>query len=174
MANKQNQLLGILGIILGFFVISFPIISAYTASIFAGFGLLLLGIWLMALSFDSWGYNNIGSLSSLIIGLLSIVIGIGIMGNVEAFDVIVDYSFYLVGIFLIYTGVMELFVYESFHKFVGAIGIITGALYIILAITEFDTTFLIFTLGLWLIFAGALQFFKEKTVINSEDDEEPV
>lgn len=162
MTNNQNQLLGILGIILGILIVSFPMISAFTASIIAGLGLLLLGIWLIALSFDSWGYNNIGSIASLVIGLLSIVIGVGIMGNSEAFDIIIDYSFYLVGIFLIFNGFMELLTYETFNIFIGAVGIITGLAYIIFAIMEFDTLFLIFTLGLWLIFAGLMQFFKKE------------
>ena len=159
MTNNKNQLLGILGIIFGIFLISFPLVGAVTASILAGLGLLFVGIWLMALSFDTWGTNNIASLAALIIAILSIMIGLGLMGNIVAFDLIVDSAFYIVGIFLLLNGIWLLFTtHVNFNRFLGAIGIITGVLYVYLAFIEFDTIFLTFVLGLWLLFGGAMQF----------------
>jgi uncharacterized membrane protein HdeD (DUF308 family) len=48
MAEGNNVLLGILAVILGIIVIAFPLFSVFTASVLAGFAIMLLGIWLLA------------------------------------------------------------------------------------------------------------------------------
>lgn len=161
--NKNNKGLGVLGIILGIIVIAFPVFSELAGSILAGLGLIFLGIWLMALSFDNWGYNNLASLAALVVSIAFILIGVTFIGNVILFELLLDAAFYLVGFLLITSGIILLIKKEDFfNKIVGFIGIITGFLYFIMAYTQFNPEFLALVLGLWLIFGGAAQFLPRK------------
>lgn len=159
MFESKNQILGILGIILGIIVISFPVFSELAGSILAGLGLIFLGIWLMALSFDNWGYNNLGSLAALVISLVCILLGIGFIGNIILFEMLLDGAFYLVGILLIFSGIFQLInPGDAFDKIVGLIGVVTGVLYLFMAYIAFDPEFMALVLGLWLLVAGFMQF----------------
>ena len=58
MAEGKNVLLGIFAIILGLLVMAFPLISVFTASVLAGFTIMILGIWLFVQSFETWGTSK--------------------------------------------------------------------------------------------------------------------
>ncbi len=49
----SNVLTGILAIILGILIIAFPLFSVFTLSVLTGFGLILIGIWLFTMSFET-------------------------------------------------------------------------------------------------------------------------
>ncbi len=160
MAEGNNVLLGILAIILGILVIAFPLFSVFTASVLAGFAIILLGVWLLAQSFGMWDASKGASVAYLIFGLIAIIGGIGLFGSVLVFSFLVSLWLYFAGIFLIISGIMSFFVKPgTLGKGVGAFGIILGILYMILASYAWNPYYLAFLIGIWLIFDGITLFF---------------
>jgi membrane protein HdeD len=160
MAKEGNVLLGILAIILGLLVIIFPLISVFTVSLIAGIGILFLGIWLLIQSFGVWGSNKGISIAYLILGILAIVVGIGLFGNVLAFSFLVSLALYIAGFFLVLSGFLSLFSKEgTVGKGSGVLGIILGILYMILAAYAWNPIYLALLIGIWLIIDGVALFF---------------
>ena len=160
MAEGNNVLLGILAIILGILVMAFPLFSVFTASVLAGFAIIFLGIWLLVQSFGIWTVSKGASIAYLIIGLLAIIVGIGLFGNILAFSFLVSFWLYFVGFFLIIAGIMSFFTKEgTIGKGAGGAGVILGILYIILAAYAWNPYYLALIVGIWLIIDGIALFF---------------
>ena len=160
MAEGNNILLGILAIILGILVIVFPLFSVFTASVMAGFAIILLGIWLLSQSFGIWSASKGASIAYLILGIIAIVGGIGLFGSILAFSALASFWLYFAGFFLIISGIMSFFVKEeTASKGVGGLGVILGILYIILASYAWNPYYLALLIGIWLIIDGIALFF---------------
>jgi uncharacterized membrane protein HdeD (DUF308 family) len=160
MAGDRNVLLGILAIILGLMVIAFPLISVFTVSVLAGLGVLFLGIWFLVQTFAVWEDSKAASIAYLILGILGIVAGIGLIGNIVAFSFLASFILYLAGFFLLMSGILTLFTGEGgAAKGVGGLGIIIGILYIILGMYAWNPFYLAVLIGIWLIISGIFQFF---------------
>jgi uncharacterized membrane protein HdeD (DUF308 family) len=157
MAEGRNALLGILAIILGILVMAFPLIGVFAASALAGVGILFLGIWLFAQSFESWESSKGISILLLLLGLIAIILGIGLFGNILAFSIFVSLWFYIGGLFLIISGIFSLFGGNTAAKGVGGLGIVLGILYMILAMYAWDPFYLALLIGIWLIITGVFQ-----------------
>lgn len=166
MAEGNNALLGILAIILGILVMAFPLISVFTASVLAGFGILFLGIWLLTQSFGVWHVNKGTAVADLILGLLAIIVGIGLFGDILAFSFLASFWLFFAGFFLIISGISSLATREGTGgKGVGGIGVILGILYIILASYAWDPFYLALIIGIWLIVDGIALFFVGPTAL---------
>lgn len=160
MAQGGNVLLGILAIILGFLVIIFPLLSVFTVSVIAGIGILFLGIWLLIQSFGVWESSKGISIAYLILGILAIIVGIGLFGNILAFSFLVSLWLYIAGFFLIISGILSVFAKEGTPgKGSGVLGIILGILYMILAAYAWNPFYLAIIIGIWLIVDGIALFF---------------
>ncbi|MEW6010390.1 MAG: DUF308 domain-containing protein [Euryarchaeota archaeon] len=160
MAEGSNVLLGILAIILGLLVIAFPLFSVFTASVLAGFAIILLGIWLLVQSFGVWSTSKGISIVYLILGLIALVGGIGLFGSILAFSFLASFWLYFAGFFLIISGIMSLFAKEgTMGKGAGGAGVILGILYIILASYAWNPYYLALLIGIWLIIDGVALFF---------------
>lgn len=160
MAKEGNVLLGILAIILGILVMIFPLFSVFTVSLIAGIGVLFLGIWLLIQSFGVWEVNKGVSIAYLILGILAIVVGIGLFGNILAFSFLISLALYIAGFFLLLSGILSLFSKEgTAGKGSGILGIILGILYMILAAYAWDPYYLALLIGIWLIIDGIALFF---------------
>lgn len=164
MAKGGNVLLGILAIILGFLVIIFPLLSVFTVSVIAGIGILFLGIWLLIQSFGVWETSKGISIAYLILGILAIIVGIGLFGNILAFSFLVSLWLYIAGFFLIISGILSLFAKEGTPgKGSGVLGIILGVLYMVLAAYAWNPLYLAIIIGIWLIVDGIALFFISPT-----------
>ncbi len=108
MAEGRNVLLGILAILLGLIVIAFPLISVFVLSSIVGIGLIFIGVWLLAQSFDIWSSSKGVSIVALILGILGIIVGIGLFGKILAFSILVGLIIYIGGLFLIISGIIHL------------------------------------------------------------------
>lgn len=160
MASERNVLVGILAIILGLMVIAFPLISVFTFSVLAGLGVLILGIWFLVQSFHIWESSKGGSIAYLILGIIAIIAGIGLVGNILALSFLASFILYLAGFFLLMSGILTLFAGEGGSaKGVGVFGIILGILYIILGLYAWDPIYLAFLIGIWLVISGIFQLF---------------
>ncbi|HMK53732.1 MAG TPA: DUF308 domain-containing protein [Methanobacteriaceae archaeon] len=160
MAEGKNLLLGVLAIILGFMVIAFPLISVFTVSVIAGLGVLILGIWFIVQAFAMWDGSKAAGIAYLILGIIAIMAGIGLVGNILAFSFLASFILYLAGFFLIISGILTLFSGEGGAiKGLGGFGIILGIMYMILGMYAWNPIYLAFLIGIWLIFSGIFQFF---------------
>jgi uncharacterized membrane protein HdeD (DUF308 family) len=160
LVKEGNILLGILAIILGILVLIFPLFSVFTVSILAGLSILFLGIWLLIQSFSVWESSKGVSITYLILGILGIIVGIGLFGNIVAFSFLVSFWLYIAGFFLILSGIMSLFAKEGTPgKGSGIVGVILGILYIVLAAYAWNPYYLAILIGIWLIVDGIALFF---------------
>ena len=160
MAEGNNVLMGILAIILGILIIAFPLFSVFTVSVLAGLAVIFVGIWLLAQSFGTWSASKGASIAYLILGILGIIVGIGLFGNILAFSAFTSFLLYFAGFFMIIAGIMSFFVKEgAYGKGSGAMGIILGILYIILAAYAWNPYYLALLIGIWLIIDGIALFF---------------
>lgn len=161
MAEGKNVLLGIFAIFLGLIIMAFPLISVFTVSVLAGFTLMILGIWLFVQSFETWDSSKAMSIAYLILGILAIIVGIGLFGRIVAFSIFAAIWIYIGGLFLVITGILSLFSDSSTaSKGAGGLGIILGILYMILGMYAWNPYYLALLIGLWLIIAGIMEFFK--------------
>lgn len=170
MAEEKNMLIGILAIILGILVIAFPLISVFTLSVLVGIGILFLGIWFLVQTFRVWESSKAASIAYLILGIIAIVAGIGMVGNILALSFLASFIIYLAGFFLFISGILTLFTGEgTAGKGVGGLGIILGILYIIIGMFALNPFYLALLIGIWLIFDGiALFFVKPSEMVMSE------
>jgi len=157
---EKNVLLGILAIILGLVVIAFPLISVFSLSVLTGFGIIFIGIWLIAQSFGIWNNNKGVSILTLILGIIGIIVGIGLFGKILAFSILVGMLIYLGGLFLIIAGIIGLISGKgSSGRWGGIFGIILGILYIIIGLYAFNPIYLATLIGIFLIIAGVMEIF---------------
>ena len=155
MAEERNVLLGILAILLGLIVIAFPLISVFVLSGIVGIGLIFIGVWLLAQSFEIWSSSKGVSIVALILGILGIIVGIGLFGKILAFSILVGLLIYIGGLFLIISGIIHLVSGQgTAGRWGGILGIILGILYIIVGLYALNPLYLAFIIGLWLILTG--------------------
>lgn len=156
----NNSLLGILAIILGLLVIVFPLISVFTVSVLAGLGVLFIGIWLLSLAFGAWGTSKGLGIAYLILGILALIAGLALFGNILALSFLASFWFYFGGFFLIIAGVMGFFAREHMvHKGSNALLIVLGIIYIILGAYALNPFYLAIIIGISLIIDGITLLF---------------
>ncbi|MFA0832647.1 MAG: DUF308 domain-containing protein [Methanobacterium formicicum] len=172
MAAGKNVLLGILAIILGLIVIAFPLISVFTFSVLAGMGVLILGIWFLVQAFSVWESSKGISIAYLILGIIAIIAGIGLVGNILALSFLASFILYLAGFFLFISGVITLFTGEGGSaKGVGVLGILIGIIYLILGLYAWDPFYLALLIGIWLIISGIFEIFKPQEEASTDTTE---
>jgi uncharacterized membrane protein HdeD (DUF308 family) len=158
--DEKNVLMGILAIILGVVVIAFPYLSIFTFSVMAGIGILILGVWFFILTFEVWEDSKAASIAYLILGLIAIVAGIGMMGNIQAFSVLTSILIYLAGFWMIFGGSLALFNgITTYERGIGVLNVILGITYLIIGIFALNPYYLALLIGIWLIFDGIRIFF---------------
>ena len=160
MNDERNVYIGILAIILGFIVITFPLISVFTLSLLVGIGIIFLGIWLLIQAYNVWSKNLAAGIADLILAFFAVLFGIVFTGNITALSFLTFLALYIVGFFLILTGITALLSTKGTKaKVIGALGVILGLLYLIMAIYLRNPLFLAVILGAFLIIAGFMEIF---------------
>jgi uncharacterized membrane protein HdeD (DUF308 family) len=160
--DEKNALMGIIAIILGIVVMIFPYMSIVTLSVLTGIGILVLGIWFLINTLNIWEDSKAASIAYLILGLIAIVAGIGMMGNIYAFSFLTSFIIYLAGFYLLFSGTLAIFNgITTLERGIGATGVIIGFTYLIVGIFAFNPYYLALLIGIWLIFDGIKLFFVE-------------
>jgi uncharacterized membrane protein HdeD (DUF308 family) len=173
--NEKNLLMGIMAIILGIVVITFPYISIFTFSVLGGVGILILGMWFLIQTFSVWEDSKTASIVYLILGLIAIVAGIGMVGNIYAFSFLASFMIYLAGFYLLFSSTLAIFNgITTYEKGVGGMGIILGFTYLIIGLFAFNPYYLALIIGIWLIFDGIRLFFVKTPEKEIEELEEEI
>lgn len=163
MAEGTNVLTGILAIILGLFIIVFPMFSVFTLSVLTGMGIIFIGIWLLAMSYDIWNKSYGMSIVALILGILGIIVGIVLIGKIEAFSILTAMMIYVGGFFLIIAGLVALVSGEGpLGRGAGILGVIFGIIFLFVGIFALDPIYLAFVIGVFLILIGIFQLLAPK------------
>jgi uncharacterized membrane protein HdeD (DUF308 family) len=172
--DEKNALMGIIAIILGIVVMIFPYMSIVTLSVLTGIGILVLGIWFLIKTFRVWEDSKAASIAYMILGIIAIVAGIGMMGNIYALSFLSSFIIYLAGFYLLFSGILTLFNgTDTIGKGIGSMGIILGLTYLIIGIFALNPYYLAFLIGIWLIFDGIELFFvrsAEEEIQKLEDE----
>ena len=101
---KNKDLIGILTLILGILLITFPILGTLSLTYLAGVSLILLGIYFFVVGTHIWNANKISSAISIVLGILAVVFGGLVLGNMVLFSFLVSYYLWIVAFLLILTG----------------------------------------------------------------------
>ncbi len=155
----SNVLTGILAIILGLFIFAFPFFSVFTLSVLTGFGIILIGIWLLAMAYETWASSKGTSIAALILGIIGIIVGIGLFGSILAFSILAGMVIYIGGLFLIIAGIVALISGKGAGRWSGILGIILGILYLVIGLYALNPLYLAYLIGLFLILSGIFQIF---------------
>jgi len=146
---------GVLSIIFGLVLLIFPWFGLWTLAAVLGFILILLGLGLLVLGAFTYRASKGVGVAFLLLGILALIIGAGIFGNVGALAALAGVALYLSGFILIIAGLVHFFKPRThFSREVGVVGILLGIVYIILGSYVTDPRGLSVLMGIWLIIAG--------------------
>ncbi len=160
MAEGKNVFIGILAIILGLIVIFFPIVSVATFSVLVGIGIIFLGIWLLLQGFKVWGKNLAAGIADIILALFAIGYGLIFLGNIKGLEFLTFLALYVVGFFIIITGLTALFSDKGVKgKSIGVLGVVLGILFMIIGTYLRNILVLAAIIGAFLIIAGIIEIF---------------
>lgn len=99
---------GIFCFILGLIFILFPMFSSGLISIIVGLSLLFFGISAILMGYNMRNYRNRFSTAVMIIGIISVILGIAFIFFINAISFIVAFQFYIVGFIMIAFGITGL------------------------------------------------------------------
>lgn len=83
---ENKTIIGILAIIFGLLIMIFPFAGQIALSVIVGIGILILSIYLFILGVESWSSSKTASIAYIILGILLLLFGILMLGNVFIFD----------------------------------------------------------------------------------------
>lgn len=159
----KNKIIGILAVILGLIIISFPMIGAIAASVTAGFSIMLMSIWLISIGVAEIDYSKTKSILNIVLGVLALILGLGLIFSPAMFSFLVGITLYLAGIILMVSGLIILIEdrHSNYSFWAGVIAIILGIIYIILSSYAIEPRFLGSLIGIWVILSGILRFMNQ-------------
>ena len=158
MSMERDTLIGILALIFGFLVILLSFTKFFTLNAIIGIGILILGIWLLVISYDARKYTESGSIIYLLIAIITIINGLALYGNISLFNFTIEIWRYLTGLLILITGLLTLLGRTNTERITGSIGMILGFIFIILNYYDANIYYMVIIIGIWLIIAGLIQF----------------
>lgn len=148
--------IGIILIILGLIVLAFPALGLVPAAIVTGFLVLFLGLGLLFMGIMEIGQRLSLGIIEIIIAIIAIGLGIGFIVDASLFAFVAGFIVYIVGIFLIIAGIINL-ITKSDTRWTGIVAIIIGLLYLIIGtLVAHNPLYLGILIGLWLLIMGII------------------
>ena len=149
-------------IILGLFILIFPLLGLISLSVVTGLILLILGIGLIINGLREMGENADIRILELILGIIAFILGLGFIINPGLFSWLLGFIVWLVGIFLIIAGIIGIFTKAGESRWNGVVAIVIGLIYIIVGNLIQDPRVLGALIGLWLLIMGILMLFQKE------------
>lgn len=143
-------------IVLGLIVIVFSLLSLVPVSVISKFLLIMLGIGLILDGIYEIGEINGASLGIpiLILGIISLILGIGLIYNFSLIVELDGFIFWIIGLFLIITGIIR-FLSKNGDNRCGVKDITIGLLIILVGLFLVTYLWLLGILvGLWILTTG--------------------
>ncbi len=148
-------------IILGIFVLIFPLLGLIPFSIITGLIVLVLGIGLLINGLMEMRINTGMGIIELIFGIIAFILGLGFIINPGLFSWLIGFLIWIVGLFLIIAGIIGLLTKAGGSRWNGIIAIIIGVIYLIVGNLVQDPRVLGALIGLWLIITGILMLYEK-------------
>lgn len=146
-------------IILGLFVLAFPLLGLIPISVVTGFIVLIVGIGLIIGGLMEIDDNRSLRILKLILGVIIFFLGMAIVVNPGLFSWLAGFLVWIIGLFLIFAGIIEIITKSSGKRLNGVIVLITGLLYTIIGNFITDPRALGALIGLWLLITGIIMLF---------------
>ncbi|MGC9516745.1 MAG: DUF308 domain-containing protein [Methanomicrobiales archaeon] len=161
MAESKNVVIGSLAILFGILIVAFPLIGVFTASIIDGTLCIVISLWLIMHSIQGFKDNTNNSLAFLILGIISLIIGLLIIGNIDLYSFFFGITFYIVGLILLIAGLLFIFMGEDKStKILGYLGLISGILFNILGYYSMDPLVLALIIAAFLWIYGVYKILE--------------
>ncbi len=148
-------------IILGIFVLIFPLLGLIPFSIITGLVVLILGIGLLLNGLMELGENTGLGILEFIFGIIAFALGLGVIINPGLFSWLIGFLVWIVGIFLVIAGLIGVLTKAGDSRWNGVITIIIGLIYMAVGNLVSDPRILGALIGLWLLIMGILMLFKK-------------
>jgi len=148
-------------IILGIFVLIFPLLGLIPFSIISGLIVLILGIGLLIEGLMEMGEKTSLGILEVIFGIIAFILGLGFIVNPGLFSWLIGFLVWLVGLFLVIAGIIGLFTKSGNSRWNGVVAIVIGIIYIIVGNLIQDPRILGILIGLWLLITGILMLFQK-------------
>ena len=114
----------------------------------------------MIQAYNVWNKNLAAGVADIILAIFAIFFGIGLTGNITALSFLTFLALYIIGFFLILTGLTALLSNRGIKaQGMGVLGVILGILYLVIALYLKNPLFLAIILGAFLIIAGFMEIF---------------
>ena len=104
----KTKFISLFAIILGIFIIAFPMFGVIGVSAILGLSVLFLAIYSLMVGIAIIDYNTTGSILDLILGMLLLILSIGLIFNPSLLGILTELSLYIAGIILIIGGLVAL------------------------------------------------------------------
>jgi uncharacterized membrane protein HdeD (DUF308 family) len=152
----SRKIVGIIAIILGILIMIFPFAGVAFISIFAGIGIFLLGLYFIIGGLNLWSVSKGVSIIYLILGIIGFILGLALIGNVGLFSTLFALYFYIIGIMMVFAGIVSIFIREAtITRSAGVLMLLLGIITIILgALSMASPVYVAILLGLSLIIDG--------------------
>jgi len=135
----SNNLRGVLAITFGLILLVFPWFGLWTLAVILGIILIFVGLGLLVLGAFTYRASKPAGAVFLVLGILGLVAGIALFGNVGAFAAIAGLGLYLGGFILIVSGLVHvIWPRTRLSRPVGFVGILLGIVYLILGSYAMD------------------------------------
>ena len=157
----KNEVISVITILLGIITLMFPILGIISASNILGLSVLLLSISLLIYGSSNIEYEKLKSLCYITLGIIILLLAISMIFNPNLISFLVAIKVYLGGLLLIIIGsIIAITARNNRYGFwIGIIGVLMGALYIILATYIKNPIIFGSLIGIWLIIAGIFNLF---------------
>jgi uncharacterized membrane protein HdeD (DUF308 family) len=133
----------------------FPWFGLWTLAVILGAILILLGVGLLVLGAFTYRASKGVGVAFLLLGILGLIAGAGMFGNVGALAALASAALYLGGLILIVAGLMHFFKPRThFSREVGVVGVLLGIVCTVLASYAANPRGLSVLTGIWLTLAG--------------------
>jgi uncharacterized membrane protein HdeD (DUF308 family) len=156
--NMEKMGNAIVLIVLGLIVLAFPILGVVPAALITGFVVLMFGVGLLLSGTSDMDENMGVGLVKVVLGIIALVLAIGVLLNPGLFAVFLGFMVFIVGLFLVIAGIMNILTAEN-QRMNGILAIIIGILYMIVGNFISNPIYLGILIGLWLLIMGILMAF---------------
>lgn len=160
----RNRETGLILIIIGLIIMIFPILGVIPFSLITGLIVSIIGIGLLLASIILIKENKVMGIMAIILGILTLSLGIGFIVNPSLFSFAVALFLFIVGLLLVGVGIAIIIGYFSGDIRSGTIALVLGTIFLVIAILVSNPTVLGILIGLGILITGFLMLFRKDQI----------